>query len=142
MEGEKKNELEKKTLVEGKSHKNEGVNTDWNFEDDFLSDNREWPECTEEELKRRKEKEDRNLKWKQNLLNKGYKFLKVYKGRGDLWGHKLVYCPKAKEEYRRLPINKDNCDRCPFFRCNIYGWKAGEYIACGFKNKLKYQENY
>lgn len=141
MGEERKNALEKKTFAEESTYKNEDVNNDWNFEDAFLSDDRVYLECTEEELKSRKENEDRNFKWKQNLLNEGYKFLKVYKGRGDLWGHMLVYCPKAKEEYKRLPINHDNCDRCPYFRCNIYGWKPGEYVACGFNAKLKYLEN-
>lgn len=135
-----KKRKEEITIVEEKTETSRSFDND--FEEDIFDTNFAWPQMTEEELKNREKNKERNLKWKQSLLKEGYMFLKTYKGRGDLWGYDLIYCPKAKEEYRRVPINKDSCLKCPFFRANIYGWKEGVYVACGYRNKLKYKENY
>ena len=139
LQKEREEELQEKTITEEKTERSRSFKDD--FDEDFLNTNYVWPQLTEKELKKRERNKERNLKWKQSLLKEGYKFLKTYKGRGDLWGHELIYCPKAKDEYRHLPINKDNCEKCPFFRANIFGWKEGVYVACGYNNKLKFKGN-
>jgi hypothetical protein len=138
LQKERKEEHQEKTIAEEKTETSQSFDDD--FEEDFLDTNFVRPQLSEEELNKRERNRERNSKWKQNLLEEGYKFLKTYKGRGDLWGYDLIYCPKAKDEYRRVPINKDNCEKCSFFRANIFGWKEGVYVACGYSNKMTYQK--
>jgi hypothetical protein len=75
----------------------------------------------------------RLLAHKNNLINEGYKFLKVYGGN--------VYCPKLKFAGKKGTIELNNCQQCEFYKTIIYGVHGeednGRHIACGLANNKK-----
>lgn len=83
------------------------------------------------------EKAKRLLGYKTQLINEGYKFLKVYGGN--------VYCPKLKFAGKKGTIELNNCQQCEFYKTIIYGAYGeegnGRHIACGLANNKKHINN-